>query len=98
MFDLRIANRSIARFAEHIGFGLPSKAGKLEHLLATHRFNETDETVRLVERVDDGVELTYNLSEPRNHSLHREWDNRCATARNTCTSTTRRATSPASTC
>ena len=36
--------------------------------MATRRLNETKQTVRLVERTDDGVELTYNLSEPRNHS------------------------------
>ena len=68
MHDLRIANKSIARFAEHIGFGLATKAAKLEHLLATRRLYQTDETVRLTERVDDGVQLTFNLSEPRNHS------------------------------
>ena len=68
MFDLRISNRSIARFAEHVGFSLPGKAAKLAGLLESHRLNETKETVRLVERTDDGVELTYNLSEPRNHS------------------------------
>ena len=68
MFDLRIANRSIARFAEHIGFLLPSKQAKLDHLLSTHRLYETKETVSLAERTDDGVELTFNLSEPRNHS------------------------------
>ncbi len=27
-----------------------------------------DTTIRLVDRIDEGVELTYNLSEPRNHS------------------------------
>jgi ribonucleoside-diphosphate reductase alpha chain len=68
LYDLRIANGSIARFAEHIGFLHPSKAAKLEHLVATHRFHATDESVRLVSREDDGVELTMNLSEPRNHS------------------------------
>src|SRR5262249_28021083 len=68
LFDLRIPNRWIDRVAEHIGFLHPSKAGKLARLISTHRFNETDETVRLVDRVDDGVELTFNLSEPRNHS------------------------------
>jgi len=68
MFDLRIAGRSIAGFAEHVGFGLPSKSAKLDHLLATHRLYETNENVRLVDRSDDGVELTFNLSEPRNHS------------------------------
>jgi ribonucleoside-diphosphate reductase alpha chain len=68
MFDLRIANRSIVRFAEHIGFMLPTKSSKLERLLATHHLNTTKETVRLVDRADDGIELTFNLSEPRNHS------------------------------
>ncbi len=68
VFDLRIASRSIARFAEHVGFSLGSKQATLEHLLATHRLYETKETVHLVERADDGVTLTYNLSEPRNHS------------------------------
>ena len=68
MFDLRIANRSIARFAEHVGFALPSKAAKLERLLASHTLNATKETVRLVECSEDGVTLTYNLTEPRNHS------------------------------
>jgi ribonucleoside-diphosphate reductase alpha chain len=67
-FDLRVAGRSIARFADHIGFSLLSKQAKLEHLLASHRQYETKETVHLVERTDDGVALTYNLSEPRNHS------------------------------
>ncbi len=68
MFDLRISGRSIAAFAEHIGFSLPGKVAKLAGLQAAHRFYATDETVRLVERADDGVELTYNLCEPRNHS------------------------------
>ncbi len=68
LFDLRVSNRSIARFAEHIGFALSSKSTKLAHLIATRRLNETKETVRLVECVEDGVALTYNLCEPRNHS------------------------------
>jgi ribonucleoside-diphosphate reductase alpha chain len=68
MYDLRIANRSIQRFSDHIGFLIPAKAAKLAKLHASHRFNETRETMRLRERCDDGVELTFNLSEPRNHS------------------------------
>jgi len=68
MYDLRIANRSIAAFADHIGFSVGAKAKKLVGLLSTHRLNSTSTAVRLVERADDGVELTYNLSEPRNHS------------------------------
>ncbi|HLF41882.1 MAG TPA: LAGLIDADG family homing endonuclease, partial [Acidimicrobiia bacterium] len=68
MYDLRIANRSVERFAGSIGFSLPAKHDKLAVLLLNHDSHETKTTVRLVERADDGVELTYNLSEPRNHS------------------------------
>ncbi|HEX2274530.1 MAG TPA: LAGLIDADG family homing endonuclease, partial [Acidimicrobiales bacterium] len=67
-YDLRISGLSIAAFAQHIGFDVPSKAQKLSSLLADHRFYKTDNTARLAERLEDGVELTYNLSEPRNHS------------------------------
>ena len=41
----------------------------MSRLLSEHRQYEKDQTTtRLVTRRDDGVELTYNLSEPRNHS------------------------------
>ena len=66
--ELRITGRSLAGFAAHIGFRHPRKAEALDRVLETHRRYRTDETVRLVSRVDDGVEVTYNLSEPRNHS------------------------------
>ncbi|MDP8929511.1 MAG: ribonucleoside-diphosphate reductase [Actinomycetota bacterium] len=67
-YDLRIAGRSMQDFAARIGFSLPSKSAKLERALAEHDRYRTEETVQLVERVDDGIEQTYNLSEPRNHS------------------------------
>ncbi|HEV3451875.1 MAG TPA: LAGLIDADG family homing endonuclease, partial [Acidimicrobiia bacterium] len=67
-FDLRISSRSIARFADAIGFSIPSKSAALARCVVEHRRYVTDEDVRLVERCDDGVELTYNLCEPRNHS------------------------------
>ncbi len=67
-YDLRIASRSLARFAEHVGFTLESKRRKLERVLASHRQYDVSDTVRLVAREDDGVALTYNLCEPRNHS------------------------------
>jgi ribonucleoside-diphosphate reductase alpha chain len=67
-YDLRVANRSIERFSEQIGFDVPAKAARLRSLVAAHTFYETDESVRLIESLDDGVELTFNLSEPRNHS------------------------------
>jgi ribonucleoside-diphosphate reductase alpha chain len=67
-FDLRITSGSISEFAARVGFSLPSKHETLQEILASHTFYNVDRTVRLVERSDDGVELTYNLSEPRNHS------------------------------
>ncbi|MPZ87939.1 MAG: ribonucleoside-diphosphate reductase [Nitriliruptorales bacterium] len=67
-YDLRIAGRSMVAFASLIGFRLPSKRTALEAVLAERTRYRTDETVRVVEAVSDGYELTYNLSEPRNHS------------------------------
>jgi ribonucleoside-diphosphate reductase alpha chain len=68
MFDLRISGRSIEAFEHHVGFGLSRKAGILRGMIRDHRRYDTDDTVRLVERVDVGCEVTYNLTEPRNHS------------------------------
>ena len=68
MHDLRISARSIADYARHVGFDHAAKAERLEHLLETRTFHGTREVARLVERTEDGFELTYNLSEPRNHS------------------------------
>ncbi|MGQ0521195.1 MAG: LAGLIDADG family homing endonuclease, partial [Actinomycetota bacterium] len=69
-FDLRITSGSMARFASHIGFSLSAKASAL--ISATEGrargFYAVDTAARLVERTDEGIELTYNLSEPRNHS------------------------------
>jgi ribonucleoside-diphosphate reductase alpha chain len=65
--DLRITARSIARFAETIGFSLKSKMSKLESLMEKEQY-ATDVSARLLDRTSDGVELTYNLTEPRNHS------------------------------
>jgi ribonucleoside-diphosphate reductase alpha chain len=68
LYDLRVTSGSIRSFAESVGFDHPVKAAKLSGLVDGARFNRPWGRVRLVERVDDGVELTYNLSEPRNHS------------------------------
>ncbi len=69
MFDLRISSAAIAVFAREIGFSISTKANKLNALSSNHSFDDVDQTtVHLVDRSDDGVELTYNLSEPRNHS------------------------------
>ena len=66
--DLRIFSRSIALFAAEIGFGLSAKRDALSGLVAATDLHDVDTSVTLLNRVDDGVGLTYNLSEPRNHS------------------------------
>ncbi|HEY1830461.1 MAG TPA: LAGLIDADG family homing endonuclease [Acidimicrobiales bacterium] len=69
-YDLRITSSSLVRFAEHIGFSLSRKAGLLRSAVVDAPKGPyiTRTTARLLERTNDGVELTYNLSEPRNHS------------------------------
>ena len=67
-YDLRITGTSLATFASAIGFQLSRKADTLSAIVAATTWYDTDTTIRLVERTDDGIELTYNLTEPRNHS------------------------------
>jgi ribonucleoside-diphosphate reductase alpha chain len=66
-YYLRIAGEDIDRFAARIGFQLPSKAARLVAVASTAKYRKT-RAVKLVSREDDGVALTYNLSEPKNHS------------------------------
>ena len=70
MYDLRITSGSMTGFAQHIGFSLSRKQALLHEasLEGPKGLYDVRRTARLVERTDDGVELTYNLSEPRNHS------------------------------
>jgi ribonucleoside-diphosphate reductase alpha chain len=68
MYDLRITAKAIERFADTVGFSLSRKAEALADVIERRRRYEVRTIVRLVERVEDGVELTYNLTEPRNHS------------------------------
>ncbi|MEI2779422.1 MAG: LAGLIDADG family homing endonuclease [Tetrasphaera sp.] len=67
-YDLRITGRSLDVFAAQIGFTLSRKAATLSDIITSRTAYVTDRTVRLTERTDEGIELTYNLSEPRNHS------------------------------
>ncbi len=67
-FDLRITGRSMHRFAAEIGFSLSRKSDTLREAIIGHETYDVDTSIRLVERTDEGIELTYNLSEPRNHS------------------------------
>jgi ribonucleoside-diphosphate reductase alpha chain len=69
-YDLRITAGSVVAFAEHVGFSLSRKAALLRELVVGG-FNghyTARRTAHILERTNDGVELTYNLSEPRNHS------------------------------
>ena len=69
-YDLRITSGSMVRFAQHIGFSLSRKAALLRSAVvdAPKGPYTARTTAHLLERTNDGVELTYNLSEPRNHS------------------------------
>ncbi|MGE5827830.1 MAG: LAGLIDADG family homing endonuclease [Micromonosporaceae bacterium] len=68
LYDLRISGENVAKFAAAIGFDHPRKAQRLGDWLAGRRFYGTDQSAHLVSRTFDGIETTYNLSEPRNHS------------------------------
>ena len=66
-YDLRITSGSLVKFAHAIGFALPAKQARLERFLQ-HEHYKTRTTTRLASREAMGAELTYNLTEPRNHS------------------------------
>ena len=69
-YDLRITSESMVRFAQHVGFTLSRKAAHLHSLVveAPKGPYAARTTAHLLERTNDGIELTYNLTEPRNHS------------------------------
>ncbi|MGO9855845.1 MAG: LAGLIDADG family homing endonuclease, partial [Acidimicrobiales bacterium] len=69
-YQLRITSGSVVRFAQHIGFSLSRKSALLRSAVvdAPEGPYTARTTAHLLERTNDGVELTYNLSEPRNHS------------------------------
>ncbi|MGO9857196.1 MAG: LAGLIDADG family homing endonuclease, partial [Acidimicrobiales bacterium] len=69
-YDLRITSDSIVRFAQHVGFSLSRKAAHLRSAVVDVPKGPytARRTARLLERTNDGVELTYNLTESRNHS------------------------------
>ena len=70
-WDLRITGRSVDAFAAQVGFELDRKHRLLVELLdARERAgNRTATTARLVSRTDEGDELTYDITEGRNHSF-----------------------------
>jgi ribonucleoside-diphosphate reductase alpha chain len=67
LYDLRIACEGIDRFAELVGFALPSKAKRLEAIVGTSESRKGC-VATLVDCALDGFEVTYNLTEPRNYS------------------------------
>jgi ribonucleoside-diphosphate reductase alpha chain len=67
-FDLRITGSDLERFAEEIGFSAPRKQAALATLLEETGRYRTKREVRLVQRVADGQERVYNLTEPLHHS------------------------------
>jgi ribonucleoside-diphosphate reductase alpha chain len=70
MYELRIASSSVVTFAGQVGFSLSRKQALLRELVvdAPVGLHDVHSSVHLVERTDQGIELTYNLTEPRNHS------------------------------
>jgi ribonucleoside-diphosphate reductase alpha chain len=67
-YDLRITAEGIREFQRHIGFSLPSKQAKLDQIVAEKEFYKVNRAVTVVSRKSLGYQVTYNLTEPRNHS------------------------------
>ncbi|MDW8103672.1 MAG: LAGLIDADG family homing endonuclease [Armatimonadota bacterium] len=63
-YDLRITGPSLLRFDEYIGFSVPSKQKALDQWIEEHDFYNVQVEAHLVERVPEGYEVTYNLTEP----------------------------------
>ncbi len=67
-FDLRIPSAHIAKFFMHVGFDLSAKVEALEQRMLQRRRASRSRPAVLVTRESVGFELTYNLTEPHNHS------------------------------
>lgn len=67
-YDLRISANSIKSFYKFIGFSVSNKKNKLEDWVTGKEFYNTKNTVSLVSMEYDSTEVTYNLTEPLNHS------------------------------
>jgi ribonucleoside-diphosphate reductase alpha chain len=66
-YELRIHGHNKRRFAESVGSAVARKAAAPAELVQ-YRTYEGRGSVRLTTRREDGFELTYNLTEPVNHS------------------------------
>lgn len=71
-FQLRLRGGAMRQFAAEVGFSLSRKAAALDAWIATDDVAaidaRADTPIRLDERLDEGIELTYEIVEPRNHS------------------------------
>jgi ribonucleoside-diphosphate reductase alpha chain len=67
-WDLRIGGDAMLLFLAQVGFSLSRKDIRLASLVQHHRTRSQRFTVHLANREHDGFELTYNLTEPSNHS------------------------------
>ncbi|HXF36299.1 MAG TPA: LAGLIDADG family homing endonuclease [Actinomycetota bacterium] len=67
-YDLRVFGESIPLYLGLVGFRLSRKEMALARLIQDHGGYRSRRGVRLVERSAAGFELTYNLTEPINHS------------------------------
>ena len=71
-FQLRLRGAAMRQFAVDIGFSLSRKAAALDAWIATDDVAVgdpwADTSIRLDERLDEGIELTYEIIEPRNRS------------------------------
>ncbi|HZA40356.1 MAG TPA: LAGLIDADG family homing endonuclease, partial [Actinomycetota bacterium] len=67
-FDLRISGQDLGPFFGLVGFDLERKLFGLENVIAEHKLYAKQRYSRLAVRESAGFELTYNLTEPVNHS------------------------------
>src|SRR5262249_6797171 len=67
-YDLRITAEAVREFQRLVGFTLPRKQERLDWIVENTEYYKVNRSVRLVSRQSQGFELTYNLTEPRNHS------------------------------
>jgi ribonucleoside-diphosphate reductase alpha chain len=68
MFDLRIFGEGLTLFLGLVGFSLSRKELKLGDNLHLRVTRPNRKVGRLIDRTNDGYGLTYNLTEPINHS------------------------------
>ncbi|MHB8573150.1 MAG: TSCPD domain-containing protein [Candidatus Dormibacteria bacterium] len=66
-FQVRLTGAALVPFRENIGLNGAGKRQRLERM-ARPGSHPDPWRAHMVARIEDGVELTYNLSEPRNHS------------------------------